>query len=870
MAPDSPFRRPPRPRYPRPARSAAMNRSKDHPDVGTPERRPADLGATATIIALLSTLGAVLFIFRFGNPGLGSDQMWIVASPYKALAGMTLTLFTAGVFAVWWVERGLSIRWTGTLWALAVVGLLSVLSTLVSSFPWISVERLIELALCGTLIFIIVQTLRRPHHFAAFSAGILVIGAVVVGFGLLQALNQTLRTSGLASFFGTGRYPFMRADRVYSFMVNPNFLGATMVMLLPMTFAGVLAFRRTGVRLLVAALSAATLIVLLLAFSRGPILGGLVGAIAFYALSYPQLKRQFAFFRRWRAAITLAVAALVGLVLLIGAVVLEANRSDAFQGGTMETRLILWRGSVQAFLARPLFGHGIGAYQPVIPTYRPTDYRKERLVSFNSDHAHNEVLELLTDFGLIGFAACLAVVVLFLRAVVRHLARPRSMEELRSPQMAIRGKAPQPGPHPHPVTGPDSPVVVWFGLGAAAGVIGEMAESLVGVSIRWASGFYFFSMLFGLALAAAATMRGLSGRRLALSPSGRNLARLLVYPALLALLIHAAIISSRRGEARALEQDADTHMQVAGIAASQGANEDAVRAIRQLAADLIVTAGVPIDLSLLDDRNRPGQSALDPALRHQILRDEVTVGLFLVTLKKLLRSAELDPHLLETLYRLGHCHHMLGRLSAVPRRRQIAETLAKDYFGGNPSNAVAPAEIDFNPLAQEERALYWYGRLAALAPNYTRIHKQVGVILNGMGRHEEAVQSLLRDLVFNPDYDNAETRFELSDAYLNLGHGHLARAELQRLAQLDAERLRLEADLKALNDKQDALRKERRNLSRNERTAKGKMESRLRALRDERPWTELGAQRLAALASFDATQSTPLLRWLLPAAFFIK
>jgi len=610
-----------------------------------------------------------------------------------------------------------------------------------------------------------------------------------------------------------GKWPFVMARRIYSTMVNPNFFAGVLVILVPMAIAGALAWRRRAAVAALVGLALAMVLAIVLTWNRGGMLGAVAAVVAFYALAFPRLKARFRYFTE----VSVIAGGLLVLLVAGGALFVAKRRPDAFSGGTIETRLIMWRGTVKAIADRPIFGHGVGTFQLIFPTYRPTDYREYRLVSFNTSHAHCEALELLTDFGAIGLAACLAALGVFCWEMRRHLARPPPMKAMGQP------------------ASDEGVEVAWLGLGAAAGCLGALVGSLVGVHLRWAAGAWTFWTAAGVALAAVATCRRRTGPLIRRAGGGRWAARLLIYPAALFLLVYTGMYALDRSRARTLEQDADVYITEAGKRIGGGKPEEAT-AILALALH-----------ALGGDRDvEPGLLAAGLTRTFELAPEDVRA------VERKIRAAAkgsyaLDPYQLETLYRLGHVHHMLGRMTETPAGRR----------------AAAGHGVRLFDVEAQARSIAYFQRLRMLAPNYARVHKQIGLVYDWIGRTDEAIAAFERDLVFNPTYDNVETLLGLGDAYLSVGRSDRALACYERLTARVQEERRIRARLASLED----LKRKGSPLSRRQQQEKAKLEKRLGILMAAvRPIT-IAAGRRAALARLSPTQTGCLARWLTTALF---
>ncbi len=117
--------------------------------------------------------------------------------------------------------------------------------------------------------------------------------------------------------------------------------------------------------------------------------------------------------------------------LLAGAVVLLLLFPEMVQrrlAGILEVgptssiarRLYFYRGAWQAFLSSPLIGQGIGNFAVFFSKFRSPEYwmaHSEDIVP----HAHNELLEILSETGIAGFAAFTAAVFLCIRSAGKRL-----------------------------------------------------------------------------------------------------------------------------------------------------------------------------------------------------------------------------------------------------------------------------------------------------------------------------------------------------------------------------------------------------------------------------------------------------------------
>ena len=142
-------------------------------------------------------------------------------------------------------------------------------------------------------------------------------------------------------------------------------------------------------------------VAIFLANSLGAVLGWAGGAILELRRSKPRA--------------TLAFSALLVIISLIPA---DSNRffdlwkRKIHDRYTFE-RITIWKDSLQMILANPLRGSGPGTFRDVYPAFKSIpDLR-------NAFHAHNEVINVLCESGIVGAALGLFLIILILRNIPR-------------------------------------------------------------------------------------------------------------------------------------------------------------------------------------------------------------------------------------------------------------------------------------------------------------------------------------------------------------------------------------------------------------------------------------------------------------------
>lgn len=93
--------------------------------------------------------------------------------------------------------------------------------------------------------------------------------------------------------------------------------------------------------------------------------------------------------------------------------------SDSLDAAT-SGRLTIWSESIDLFLERPLFGHGLVQYQRLV----------EKLAPNTPEHVHNILFEALLSFGLIGTLALIYLLGKILLTSARHLRTRQSDSDI--------------------------------------------------------------------------------------------------------------------------------------------------------------------------------------------------------------------------------------------------------------------------------------------------------------------------------------------------------------------------------------------------------------------------------------------------------
>jgi tetratricopeptide (TPR) repeat protein len=300
-----------------------------------------------------------------------------------ALTGVTLALQL--VLSAWMGERS----HPAGFWLLPFLGFAAISVMLITPVPWLGKRDWLVWAQLIATFWISLNGLRRPGPrllVVAAGLGLAVFAVVLAAYQRFIAPDWLmLERTQVAQYIG-------RASGSFG---NPNNFAALLALAIPPVLS--LAWQRgaTAVqRILFGYFALVLLFGIALTISRGGWL-----ALALALACWPLFARSQA----WASRILLSATAL-GVVLMAGAtlystVPLVKARLDDLAGDRGErSRPILWQASTELFLDKPLLGTGAGSFNTLFERHRPERFNDE------PQWTHNEYLNTLSDYGLIGFA----------------------------------------------------------------------------------------------------------------------------------------------------------------------------------------------------------------------------------------------------------------------------------------------------------------------------------------------------------------------------------------------------------------------------------------------------------------------------------
>ncbi|MFA5197634.1 MAG: O-antigen ligase family protein [Patescibacteria group bacterium] len=266
-----------------------------------------------------------------------------------------------------------------------------------SIYPWATKTEILKLVAYAMIFLVTLNTLRTKAQIKRVMGSIVIIGFFMSIFFLMDYFGVKMPVG------------FINADHfsAYLGMIIPLALGLLLVSspdsdLRPLLFFFVLI------------MSAA----LFFTMSRGGMFS-FIAALLFVAwLVSTRRSMKKKGWILWVIAVLIAlIIAWLGAIPVMERILsIKAEIASRYFGG----RLPIWQGTLGIIQDHPAFGTGLGTFNDIFPQYQPFE-----IIRKHYTYAHSDILELLSEIGIVGFALFLvaglgSLVYLFRRYRKRH------------------------------------------------------------------------------------------------------------------------------------------------------------------------------------------------------------------------------------------------------------------------------------------------------------------------------------------------------------------------------------------------------------------------------------------------------------------
>ena len=310
-----------------------------------------------------------------------------------------------GIGVLWvarlWLVRKPKVLWPPLGWAVLAFVLYAIWRYFTADIEYVARWELLRIGLYALVYFAVVNNLHGQEATKWISFTLIGVATATSAYAGWQYLhNSSLVWNEISPYPG-------RASGTY---ISPNHFGGFLEMVLPLGIAFLLVGRIHIVTRLL--LGYATLVMaagLTVTLSRGAWIGAAVGIFLLLGILITQ--RAY----RWRAVLLLACLLIGGGVFVkvyfsksVGYMTRVASPNDAVPANVdLYSRFEMWHAAWTMWQSHLWQGVGPGMYDYRFREYRPVS------IQLRPDHAHNDYLNLLADWGALGAAIVLAGVVLF-------------------------------------------------------------------------------------------------------------------------------------------------------------------------------------------------------------------------------------------------------------------------------------------------------------------------------------------------------------------------------------------------------------------------------------------------------------------------
>jgi O-antigen ligase len=326
----------------------------------------------------------------------------------------------AGIFILWaarlWLNPKPKLLWPPLAWVVVAFALYAVARYFTSDIEYVARVEVIQVLLFAFVFFVVLNDLHGQKEAQVISFTLIMLATLISCYAVAQLVTHSDRVWNLHSD-NVGR-----AGGTY---ISANDFAGLLGMLLPLTLAYLLAGRvHIVTRILLIYAVAAMVAGLGVTFSRAGWVA--TGMGIFFVLAVLLCHRN----HRLRALLCLLIL-LAGGGLFVSKYLSKTTgftqrvvKQEAGGPGVLDfdTRFALWRAADQMW--RDNFWGGVG---PAHFDYRFPEYRPA-LIQLRPDRAHNDYLNLLADWGMIGGVIVLAGIGIFVLALAKTWPHVRRAE----------------------------------------------------------------------------------------------------------------------------------------------------------------------------------------------------------------------------------------------------------------------------------------------------------------------------------------------------------------------------------------------------------------------------------------------------------
>ena len=384
----------------------------------------------------------ILALMMFLAPAVGVPHEEMLQDTLKSIV-VSFAVLGAGLMFFWHQRnRRDALRWHALMW-LPLALMFYAIGSMAWSHAYLGGVEAIRWFILGLLLWLGLNTLSRERVPLLFWG--IHWGAVVAS--LWTALQ----------FWTDFRY-FPQGPNPASTFVNRNFFAEFVVCTLPFSAMLIARVKDPALIALLAFTTAFNLVAIMMTGTRSALLAMLAMVLVLPVILY-RYRKQFAFSAWSASSRILLFGVLLGSTLGLGLIhtgnpkLIEEHRleqrgmnalerafarsksmtqTEEYTQRSFSVRLVMWKATARIIKARPFSGVGAGAWEVDIPLYQDEGSQLE-----TDYYVHNEILQLLAEYGLVGWLFLLALLGYLIQAAWKTLKADTPEEQAEAPLRAI-------------------------------------------------------------------------------------------------------------------------------------------------------------------------------------------------------------------------------------------------------------------------------------------------------------------------------------------------------------------------------------------------------------------------------------------------
>lgn len=343
------------------------------------------LEGAITALVLVLLLGLPLAFGGRPQTPIGAFLDPFLMDPFLAAQWLCLPILALWTARLWIAEKP-RLLWPPICWAVLAFAVYAAFRYFTADIEYVARQEVIRIAIYVFLFFVIVNNLHRQETVQWVAFSLIAVSTLIAGYALFQFFTQSDRVWHVLKPYpkrGSGTY------------ICPNHLGGLLELVLPLAMAYALTGRVKAVtRILLGYAALVMLAGILVTLSRGTWIAVALALVGFFGILLT--RRAY----RVPAMVVLVLFVAAGAYVFPKSYALQARASRIVSNGKIsdDARFSLWKPALEMWRTAPWLGVGPAHFDYRFGQFRPED------LQLRPDRAHNDFLNALTDWGMVGTA----------------------------------------------------------------------------------------------------------------------------------------------------------------------------------------------------------------------------------------------------------------------------------------------------------------------------------------------------------------------------------------------------------------------------------------------------------------------------------